>query len=82
MISAVEGIREANMTLMRNRESGAPLVKKLRDGLSRMLILLRPVSLKLEERHPGSSPSRALISSSVLLKVWKEPIPSPGKESE
>lgn len=65
------------MTLMRNGESGAPSVKKLRDGLSRMFILLRPVLLKLEERHPGSSPSGALISSSVLLKVWKEPIPSP-----
>lgn len=76
MISTVEGIGEENMTLIRNGESGAPLVKKHRDGLSRMLILLRPVLVKLEERHPGSSPSGALISSSVPLKVWKEPIPS------
>lgn len=49
--------------------SGAPLIKKLRDGLSRVLMLLRPVLWKLEERHPGSSPSGVLISSSVIRSV-------------
>lgn len=49
------------------------LVKMLKDGLWGVVILLRPVVL--EEGHPDSRPSGALISLSVLWEVWKETVP-------